>query len=252
MKIFYWENGGAIKNDEKTIKNITKISPKKREKILAFFEEKNGLLFHAELDAELSKAVENKEKQRKRTEAARAAKEAKTNSVTDSVTTPVTDSPLPLPLPIGTNVPINTHTPNGVCVKSPTNDSGILDVETEPCPYRKLIEIWHEVLPEAASVKEITTKRKEHLKARWMKHLGRDRKQWRAYLLHIRESDWLMGRAPGANGRPFRLNIDFAINADNFVKIMENRYHDDSQTSTGGKSASERMLEEYRKTAGAV
>lgn len=86
----YWRNGGPIKNDKIFLKKITKISEKKLKNILEFFEEKDGYLHHKRIDNELAKAVENKEKQRKRTEAATLARTQRNDNVT------FTPSPSPI------------------------------------------------------------------------------------------------------------------------------------------------------------
>lgn len=93
--IHYWRNGGAIKNDKKTLKIIAKISSKKLENVLPFFYEKNGYLHHKRIDEELAKAAENKEKQKKRTEAATLARQQRYVDVTSNVT--FTPSPSPSP-----------------------------------------------------------------------------------------------------------------------------------------------------------
>lgn len=97
----YWQHG-PIKNDQKTIKNIAKISFKKCDRILQFFEEKDGYLIHTRIEDEKAKAIELKEKQRKRTEAATAARHTKDPSVTEDVTLSVTESPSPSPSPSAT------------------------------------------------------------------------------------------------------------------------------------------------------
>lgn len=90
----YWQNGGKIKNDEKIIKNVCKISSKKLQNVLAFFEEKDGFLMHSRIDNELTKAVEHKEKQGNRTKAATEARLSKSQRNVD-VTSNVTLSPSP-------------------------------------------------------------------------------------------------------------------------------------------------------------
>lgn len=56
----YWRNG-KIKNDQKTIKNITKISAKKCDRIIAFFVDENGWLVHKRIESEIIKAKKNQE-----------------------------------------------------------------------------------------------------------------------------------------------------------------------------------------------
>jgi uncharacterized protein YdaU (DUF1376 family) len=98
----YWRNGGAIKNDKNLIKNIAKISQKKLQNVLAFFEEKNGLLFHKRIDAELTKAAENNEKNKERTRKATEARQQKLQRDVEekpNVTCNVTFTPSPSPSP---------------------------------------------------------------------------------------------------------------------------------------------------------
>ncbi len=99
----YWRNGGAIKNDKNLLKNIAKISAKKLENILGFFEEKDGLLFHKRIDEELANATENKEKNQERTRKATEARLQKTQrneEKIDNVTSNVTFTPSPSPSPL--------------------------------------------------------------------------------------------------------------------------------------------------------
>jgi uncharacterized protein YdaU (DUF1376 family) len=100
----YWRNRGPLKNDKKSMQNVSKISWKKTEEILSkFFKHSDGVWHHKRIDEELSKAAENQEKKNKQTAKATAARWSKTTSVTDNPTSSVTDSvtetPLPLPLP---------------------------------------------------------------------------------------------------------------------------------------------------------
>ncbi len=109
----YWRlghKGERIKFDKNSIKIIARNSSKKAEKILAFFENREGYLFHARIEKEVTKAREDKQMQRRRTEAATAARIAKrkaeklsssivTNDVTTNVTLNVAKSPSPSPLP---------------------------------------------------------------------------------------------------------------------------------------------------------
>jgi len=102
----YWKNRGPIKNDKKSIKNVCKVSSNICEEILRrFFQLSDGVWHHRRIDDELNKAINNKEKKQKQTEAARAARYGKTCSVTENVTDTVTsltraELPSPSPLPI--------------------------------------------------------------------------------------------------------------------------------------------------------
>jgi len=94
----YWREGGAIPFCKKTVKNVCKVSVKKCENILTFFEEKDGKLYHNRIDKEIGLAKENQQKQQDRTKAATEARKAKA-STNVNVTTNVTKTPSPSPSP---------------------------------------------------------------------------------------------------------------------------------------------------------
>ncbi len=98
--IHYWTHGKIPRNMD-LLKNITKINPKKLTNIIKFFRIEEGYYIHDRIEHELKQALENKEKQRKRTEAAtEAAAIARRNrnvSVTDSVTSTTSPSSSPSP-----------------------------------------------------------------------------------------------------------------------------------------------------------
>lgn len=98
---YYWQNG-KIKNDPAFIRSVTRIKPSRvSSKMIAtlrnFFRESDGYLIHDRIEEEIAKALDNKEKQRKRTENATEARWKRNVSVTDSVT--FTPSPSPSPSP---------------------------------------------------------------------------------------------------------------------------------------------------------
>lgn len=78
LMIYYWKNGGAIKADEKFLRQVCKLSHFKWKKIapklLGFFYEKDGFLTHEFLDKELDKAREQQQTFQKRSKKANEAK----------------------------------------------------------------------------------------------------------------------------------------------------------------------------------
>lgn len=89
---------GKIKNDKKTLKNLTKLSSKKLHNLLSFFDEKEGYLINAKINELKVQAIENKGRNQQRTAAATAARLAKTTDVTSDVTShPASPSPSPSP-----------------------------------------------------------------------------------------------------------------------------------------------------------
>lgn len=93
--------------------------------------------------------------------------------------------------------------------------------EKPSCPAEKIVEIYHEVLPELPKVKMLTEERRKHLRARWReepKHQSLD--WWRKYFQAVRASDFLMGKTD----RPFVPDFGWLVKSGNFVKVIEGRY----------------------------
>lgn len=93
------------------------------------------------------------------------------------------------------------------------------------CPYQKILDLWRETLHDLPQVRELTTARKAQLKSRWQKN--QDLNWWKELFEQIRESPFLMGREPPTPPRtkPFILTLDWLIKEENFIKILEGRYH---------------------------
>lgn len=102
------------------------------------------------------------------------------------------------------------------------------------CPYKKLVDLYHEVCPMLPTVTVLTPGRKTQLKARWTdiyreEHCTSEAEcleNFRFIFNRVAASRFLTGRTdPGPNrSRPFVANLDWLIKAANFVKVCENRY----------------------------
>lgn len=102
-----------------------------------------------------------------------------------------------------------------------------------PCPHQQILALYHELLPELPCMKVWNGTRQQHLAARW-------RERWKsknystqaeglAYFRKLfeyiwRECDWLMGRIPGRNGKPFFATLEWIVSPGNFAKIIEGNY----------------------------
>ena len=101
------------------------------------------------------------------------------------------------------------------------------------CPFIELVRLYHETLPELPVVKKHTSTRQTAARGRWRetwKYLRREGKPHDAkdlldyftrYFAYVAKSDWLMGRI-----RPWRADFEWLLNATNFAKVVEGRYHD--------------------------
>ena len=104
------------------------------------------------------------------------------------------------------------------------------------CPHLKLLELWHQVLPELPQHKPALWKgeRADHLRARWREaaheHHWTSEADGLAYferLFHwVRDSRFLMGRAPPPPGRrPFELELAWLVTPQPWAKVIEGKYH---------------------------
>ena len=90
-------------------------------------------------------------------------------------------------------------------------------------PYGKIVDLYHEKLPELPRIAKLTDARKAKIRARH----GTDfptLENWGEYFEYVRESKFLMGLVGGE--RKFRATLDFLINESSAVKICEGKYHD--------------------------
>jgi len=103
------------------------------------------------------------------------------------------------------------------------------------CPVARIADLWDEVLPELSSPVLWTDARKTHVSSRWREmavHNGWKTQdegiEWfRRTFVAIRGSPFLMGKTPPREKgkRPFKLTLDWMFGPQNFVKIVEGRYH---------------------------
>lgn len=96
-----------------------------------------------------------------------------------------------------------------------------------PCPYEAIRDLYHEILPELRQCRSLTETRKGYLRQRWNEKPGPDLERWRKYFAYVRESDFLMGRKCGSDGRPpFDADLEWLTRPNNFAKVREGKYHE--------------------------
>lgn len=98
---------------------------------------------------------------------------------------------------------------------------------TPPCPYQKILELYHTGLPELPAVVLLNDTRKKHLQARWRENpVHQDLQFWADYFFQVKQSRFLLGQTEGRNGgKPFRASFDWLIAPSNFVKVIEGNYN---------------------------
>ena len=93
-----------------------------------------------------------------------------------------------------------------------------------PCPYQKIIKLYHDILPTLPAVLKLTTTRRSHLQARWreMPNL----KLFKQFFEKVNESKFLTGRVSPSdpNRKPFKADLSWLMMPENFAKVLEDKY----------------------------
>lgn len=101
------------------------------------------------------------------------------------------------------------------------------EVSTSPangCPYKKIVELYHEKLPMLPRIKMLTDHRKTSMRMRWKNELP-DLETWGKFFGDVSKSKFLTGKSQPTNGRrPFQADIDFLLKPSNIAKIAEGKY----------------------------
>lgn len=96
-----------------------------------------------------------------------------------------------------------------------------------PCPHAKIIDLFHEVLPELPAVRSWEANRERLLRSRWNSEADRQSLDWwRQYFTAIRSMPFLMGLRSGRDGRAFSCTLEWLVRPTNFAKVIEGYYLD--------------------------
>lgn len=105
------------------------------------------------------------------------------------------------------------------------------------CPHEELIALYHEKLPTCRQVREWNDSRKSFMRSRWNEKLAAGKYHdlqtglayWGRLFDYINQSDFLTGRAEPSQGRKvFIADLEWIIRPTNFAKIVEGKYHEES------------------------
>ena len=92
-------------------------------------------------------------------------------------------------------------------------------------PYEKILNLYHETLPELPKCVKLTQARRAQIGARWKGKDAEDLDDWKTFFGIVRKSKFLMGLAAGSNGRKaFRATLDWLVKEENFIRVLEGRY----------------------------
>ena len=107
------------------------------------------------------------------------------------------------------------------------------DSRPPDCPHEAIIEAYHAALPTCPRVRVWHEGRRRLLAARWREDEKRQSiKFWEKFFSYVGNSDFLTGRTEGSAGRPpFVADLEWLIRPTNFAKVIEGRYHRDTETA---------------------
>ena len=91
-------------------------------------------------------------------------------------------------------------------------------------PYQKIVDLYHELLPELTRCEKLTETRKRYIKSIWLDDMG-DLEYWRNFFVFVSKSDFLMGKTNQQGRRPFKANLEWITKPANYLKIYEDQYH---------------------------
>lgn len=99
--------------------------------------------------------------------------------------------------------------------------------DLSPCPQQAIVDLYHETLPSLQRHTQWNTTRQANLRSRWRESCKRQSLDWwKGFFEFVGESDFLMGRVNGRDGKPpFQADLEWLIRPANFAKVVEGKYH---------------------------
>jgi phage replication O-like protein O len=173
-----------------------------------------------------------------------AAREKATKAPQKSKVNPISKNGSLNPITVIETNPITVHTKDSKDIYRKTtsyspspSDSQADQPESKapkknPCPYEKIVDLYHEALPQLSEVKILNPKRKSQIKARWQQKIGRDGQRrcdelafWEKFFAYVSTCPFLIGQSTPSAGRPvFFADLEWLTNATNFAKVVEGKY----------------------------
>lgn len=99
-----------------------------------------------------------------------------------------------------------------------------------PIPYQKIVDLYHEHCTDLPAIQKLSPARQARIKTFWnndIKH--KDLDFIARYLKYVSVSDFLNGKIIDNNrSKPWRADIEWLFNLNNFAKVIEGQYHGDN------------------------
>jgi hypothetical protein len=109
------------------------------------------------------------------------------------------------------------------------HDSSVYRVP--PCPHGTLIDLYHGLLPTCDRVMLHSDTRNAATRARWREVCSQAKLSsaegvefFKTFFASVAKSDFLMGRVPSRERRPFKADFLWLMRPTNFVKVCEGKY----------------------------
>lgn len=160
----------------------------------------------------------------------KTTRNAQIHRIIDVASATVPDSPPTVPLrsPLDTD----TDTDTELEINTTTGENSERVSTPVRVPFSEIVNLYHEKLPELSRVQKLTNTRKGNIRQRWLQDL-KTLDAWANYFDYIRDSDFLMGRVAGRDGKPpFRADLEWLTKDGNFTKVAEDKYHAEVQRAS--------------------
>ena len=113
-------------------------------------------------------------------------------------------------------------TPSGVTCP---NASDAPPANGSNCPIQRIVDLYHQKLPELRRCRKLTEARKGYIRQRWREDME-TLDDWAKFFDDVRKSDFLMGKKPCRDGRPFQATLEWLTRPANYAKFLDGVYHD--------------------------
>ena len=114
---------------------------------------------------------------------------------------------------------------DSLCISNTTYSHPKPSVVGESCPYQKIVELYHTILPNHPRVRELTAKRRSHIKARWSNGMEKSLSEFEGYFNAVQRSKFLTGKVDPPPGRKrFIADFDFLMSERGYIGILEGKY----------------------------
>ena len=95
----------------------------------------------------------------------------------------------------------------------------------DSCPYKEIVNLYHTILPNHPRVRELTAKRRSHIKARWSNGMDKNLSEFEGYFNAVQRSKFLTGKVDPPLGRKrFIADFDFLMSERGYIGILEGKY----------------------------